>query len=97
MDFQESGYNYKFYKKHRYAPDGIELEPKVLCLFERQDNLELKDIIRYIAVVSKISNSLLSLSNFGTYFPIKSSPIYRLKLLFHYQFSHLLLIRKKNY
>lgn len=50
MDFQESGYNYKLYKERCYAPDGIELEPKVLCLFERQDNLELKDIIRYIAV-----------------------------------------------
>ena len=50
MDFQESGYNYKLYKERCYAPDGIELEPKVLCLFERKDNLELKDIIRYIAV-----------------------------------------------
>lgn len=35
MEFQKNGFNHKLFEKDVYAPDGIKLSPKVLCLFEK--------------------------------------------------------------
>lgn len=35
MLFQKNGYNHKLFEQDVYAPDGIKLSPKVLCLFEK--------------------------------------------------------------
>lgn len=34
MEFQKRGFIHKLYEKPSYAPDGIELESKIMCLFE---------------------------------------------------------------
>ena len=33
MEFQKRGFIHKLYEKPSYAPDGIELESKIMCLF----------------------------------------------------------------
>lgn len=43
MEFQKRGFNYKLYEKSSYAPDGIKLDPKILCLFEKS---KVKEIVR---------------------------------------------------
>lgn len=35
MLFQKNGYIHKLFEQDVYAPDGIKLSPKVLCLFEK--------------------------------------------------------------
>ena len=35
MDFKKNGFNYKLIEEDVYAPDGIKLRPRVLCLFEK--------------------------------------------------------------
>ena len=45
MDFQKSGYNHKLYEKLSYAPGGIELDPHIVCLFEKSKVKEIIDKI----------------------------------------------------
>ncbi len=35
MLFQKNSFNHKLYEEDVYAPDGIKLSSKVLCLFEK--------------------------------------------------------------
>lgn len=37
MEFQKRGFNYKLYENPSYAPDGMELDSKIFCLFEKYD------------------------------------------------------------
>ena len=37
MLFQKNGFRIKLYEEDVYAPDGIKLSPKVLCLFEKNN------------------------------------------------------------
>ena len=40
MAFKKKGYDMDMYEKKSYAPDGIELEPKVYVLFTFKENVE---------------------------------------------------------
>mgnify|MGYP003271461107 CR=1 FL=1 len=41
MMFQKNGFNHKLYEEDVFAPDGIKLSPKVLCLFEKSKVQEI--------------------------------------------------------
>jgi len=41
MLFQKNGFSIKLYEEDVYAPDGIKLSPKVLCLFEKKQCMRL--------------------------------------------------------
>lgn len=41
MKFQKNGFNHKLFEEDVYAPDGIKLTPKVLCLFEESKVQEI--------------------------------------------------------
>lgn len=45
MLFQKNGYTHKLFEQDVYAPDGIKLSPKVLCLFEKSAVQEFVDEI----------------------------------------------------
>lgn len=45
MLFQKNGYTHKLFERDVYAPDGIKLSPKVLCLFEKSAVQEFVDEI----------------------------------------------------
>lgn len=45
MLFQKNGYTHKLFEQDVYAPDGIKLSPKVLCLFEKSTVQEFVDEI----------------------------------------------------
>ena len=35
MIFQKNGFHHKLYEEDDFAPDGIKLCPKIVCLFEK--------------------------------------------------------------
>ena len=35
MMFQKNGFHHKLYEEDAFAPDGIKLDQKILCLFEK--------------------------------------------------------------
>lgn len=41
MLFQKNGFNHKLYEEDVFAPDGIKLSPRVLCLFEKSKVQEI--------------------------------------------------------
>lgn len=41
MLFQKNGFNHKLYEEDMFAPDGIKLSPRVLCLFEKSKVQEI--------------------------------------------------------
>ena len=41
MIFQNNGFHHKLYEEDDFAPDGIKLCPKILCLFEKSKVQEI--------------------------------------------------------
>ena len=41
MLFQKNGFNHKLYEEDMFAPDGIKLSPRILCLFEKSKVQEI--------------------------------------------------------
>lgn len=46
MAFQNQGFNHTFFEKETFAPDGIKLNPQILCLFEKNKEKDMWSALR---------------------------------------------------